>query len=673
MPVQSTPANQHRETLTGSGSVNANGSFEILAITAGTGNGWDFSAEVLKASLSLWDKAECYIDHSWFGHSVRDLAGFCHSPAWDDDHLGIKLQLKPVGPSGPLLAELGKQVLEEDNPANPNVGFSADVIFTSNGKNVANIIKVLSIDLVMDPARGGAFLRALNSTFPKGASKMSVPNPETPTTLEEPAAPQAAAQKPAPQPQAAALQHQITEDQSAVRELLNETARQQALEKEAAEARQVRLSMCGYLLESALASSHLPAPVAERLRVQFKDRVFTASELQTAIDDSRQMVSELTAAQSVQGPHISAMFTSEDQLSAAMHDLLGASRPEGLEAIKPAKLSGIRELYLMMTGDYNFSGSYDPTRVQFAATSDLAGVLKNALNKLIVQKWQELGRAGYRWWEPIVSVEHFNSLQSLTGVLVGEVSLLPAVSEGDPYTELDLSDSAETAAWAKYGGYVGLTIEMFERDETHKLRQYPQKLASSGLRRISNLVAAIFTANSGIGPVMTDTYKVFDAAHHYNLGTAALAAAAWETASAAIYNQSMIVASGGTAAKLALDAKYLLVPRTLRLTGMQILYPSLERAANIYSENMQQGQYGDVITVPDWTDVTDWAAVADPNLAPGIILAERFGLMPEIFIADNQLSGALFTNDEIRIKARHFVSVFVADYRPLYKSNVADG
>jgi hypothetical protein len=251
--------------------------------------------------------------------------------------------------------------------------------------------------------------------------------------------------------------------------------------------------------------------------------------------------------------------------------------------------------------------------------------------------------------------------------------LLPAVSEGDPYTELDLSDSAETAAWAKYGGYVGLTIEMFERDETHKLRQYPQKLASSGLRRISNLVAAIFTANSGIGPVMTDTYKVFDAAHHYNLGTAALAAAAWETASAAIYNQSMIVASGGTAAKLALDAKYLLVPRTLRLTGMQILYPSLERAANIYSENMQQGQYGDVITVPDWTDVTDWAAVADPNLAPGIILAERFGLMPEIFIADNQLSGALFTNDEIRIKARHFVSVFVADYRPLYKSNVADG
>jgi len=661
MPVHSTHASQHRETLAGSGTVNQSGSFEILSITAGTGNGWEFSSEVLKASLSLWDKAECFIDHSWLGHSVRDLAGFCHSPEWDEEHQGIKLQLKPVGPSGPLLAELGRQVLEEENPANPRVGFSADVVFTSNGKDVANIIKVLSIDLVMDPARGGAFLRALNSTYPQGA--IMPENTQTPTPTEEPAA---------LQPQAAALQQQITADQAAVRELLNATARQRAMEQEADEIRQARLSMCGYLLETALASSKLPTPIADRIRKQFAGQIFTPLKLQNAIDDSRQMLSDLTASSTVHGPRISGMFSSEDQLSAAMHDLLGAERPEDLAKVKPARLSGIRELYLMMTGDYDFSGGYDPARVQFAATSDLAGVLKNALNKLIVQKWQELGRAGYRWWEPVVSVEHFNSLQSLTGVLVGEVTLLPSVSEGAAYTELGLDDSAETASWTKYGGYVGLTIEMFERDETHKLRQYPQKLASSGLRRISNLVAAIFTANSGAGPVMADTKNVFHA-DHSNVGTAALAAAAWETASAAIYNQSMVIKSGGTAPKLALDAKYLLVPRALRLTGMQILYPSLERAANIYSENMQQGQYGDVITVPDWTDVTDWAAVADPNLAPGIILAERFGLMPEIFIADNQLSGALFTNDEIRIKARHFVSVFVADYRPLYKSNVADG
>ena len=51
------------------------GEFEILAITAGDGNGWKFSAETLQKSLPLWDGAQTFIDHHWFGHSVHDLAG----------------------------------------------------------------------------------------------------------------------------------------------------------------------------------------------------------------------------------------------------------------------------------------------------------------------------------------------------------------------------------------------------------------------------------------------------------------------------------------------------------------------------------------------------------------------------------------------------------------------
>jgi hypothetical protein len=45
--------------------------------------------------------------------------------------------------------------------------------------------------------------------------------------------------------------------------------------------------------------------------------------------------------------------------------------------------------------------------------------------------------------------------------------------------------------------------------------------------------------------------------------------------------------------------------------------------------------------------------------------------MPEIFIAGDNLSPAVFTNDESRLKVRHFLAVWVADYRPLHKSNVA--
>ena len=440
----------------------------------------------------------------------------------------------------------------------------------------------------------------------------------------------------------------------------------------AEESAEQRRQMCACLLESTLAAANLPEAVSTRLRSQFGGRTFNADELSKAVSDARQLVSDLNAGALIQGAgRVSEMHSSEDQIGAALHDLLGVKRPAGHESLHPARLSGIREFYTRMTGDFDFSGGYDRDRAQFSAVADLPGMLKNAMNKLILARWEELGRSRSRWWEPVVQVEHFNSLQDITGVLVGEVTVLPAVDEGDPYTELAVSDSSETGTWGKYGGYVGLTLEMFERDETHKLRQYPNKLASAALRRISALVGGIFTANSGVGPAMADSYNVFEAAHHANLGTTALSAAAWEAASKAIYNQSMVIGSGGTAPKLALDAKYLLVPRDLRLTGMQVLYPSFAHEANIFSENMQKGQMGDVITVPEFSDAGDWAAVADPRLAPGIILGERFGLLPEIIIADGETNGALFTNDEIRMKVRHWVSVFVADHRPLFKANVA--
>ena len=48
----------------------------------------------------------------------------------------------------------------------------------------------------------------------------------------------------------------------------------------------------------------------------------------------------------------------------------------------------------------------------------------------------------------------------------------------------------------------------------------------------------------------------------------------------------------------------------------------------------------------------------------------RFGRVPEVFIAGEETVGSMFTNDEMRIKARFIFAVGVGDYRSLYKANV---
>ena len=667
-------------------SVNKQGEFEILAITAGEGNGWKFSAEALKSSTALWDGVHSFIDHHWFGSSVHDLAGVCTAPSWDETAQGIKLRLKPFGPASGILSELGKQILAEEN-LKLDVGFSADIMFTAKGKEVQQITRVFSVDLVVSPARGGEFIREICQKLAKHTDSNQKKEVNMPKIIEDinPEIDQDERSSPDSSqeslPVVERVQQRIETDKKAIDTLKSIQVHMSELEGEAEKARALRLQMCDQFLDFALQSSKLPAPAAERLRKQFTGKLFEAEEFTAALEDTRAMVSELTGSSVVTGPRIHSVFDSRDKLQAATDDLLGAPRDAGSETISAARLSGIRELYLMLTGDYDLHGGFNTDRAMFATTADFSGLVKNALNKIVVNTWDQLGRAGYDWWTRISRVEHFGSLQSITGTLVGTVGLLPSVAEGAEYTELAIGDSPETADFVKYGGYIPLTLELIDRDESRKLAAYPRELAAAGLRNISALIAAIFTSNTAIGPTMADTGALFNntavttKGGHANLLTTALAAAEWEVVSKAIYNQPMLVkqVTGyyGTGPKMAINPRFLVVPRALQLTAMKILYPSLENAATIYSENQQRGQPGDVVTVPEFTDITDWAAVCDPLLAPSIFVGERFGIMPEIFIAGDNLSPAVFMNDEHRLKVRHFLACWVNDFRPLHKSNVA--
>ena len=633
----------------------SNDRFEILAITAGVANGWEFPAEVLRESLALWEGVNCFVDHSLSARSVRDIAGVLRATRWDEAASGVRAELTAFGPSAQVLTEIGRQVLEANDEPAVRVGFSADVLFKGKAGKVEKILKIYSVDLVYNPARGGIFLRALNQL---GIEPLQIGGKNMQSNQNNDL-------------NASTLEVIDEQPASASREL----------EEQLSEMRAMRSEMSAFLLEGALANTRLPVGMQQRIRNQFQDRTFAPAELKTALREAHTLLGEFEGAKSVQGPaRIEGMVEPGERLQAAVDDLFGAPREKRMASASVPRLSGIRELYLNLTGDYDMHGGYFPERAQLATTSDFSGLVKNSLNKLVTNTWEDLGKAGYDWWKDVTVQEHFTSLHEITGTLIGTVGDLPSIAEGGPYTELQVGDSAETASFVKYGGYIPLTLELIDRDETRKLRSYARELASAGMRKISKLVAEIFTANSGTGPYLADGSLLFNntpvitAGGHANLNTLALNHTNWDLVSSNVYNQPMLVKEAisfyGTGPRMAVNPKFILVGRSLQKAAMEICTGSLVRETDYVYDNVLKGSAVPVV-VPEWTDANDWAAACDPRVAPAIFVGERFGLAPEIFIAGDELSPAVFSNDEHRLKVRHYLAVWVNDFRPLFKCNVA--
>jgi hypothetical protein len=221
--------------------------FEILAITAGVANGWEFPAEVLRESLALWEGVNCFVDHSLSARSVRDIAGVLRDTRWDEEVSGVRAELTSFGPSAKVLAEIGRQVLEASDEPAVRVGFSADILFKGKAGKVEKILKIYSVDLVYNPARGGIFLRALNQLgiepLQIGGKRMELNQNNDQAGLQAEIIPAQAA-LPAPE-----LQEQLSE------------------------MRAMRSEMSTYLLEGSLANTRLPVGMQQRIRSQFQGRI----------------------------------------------------------------------------------------------------------------------------------------------------------------------------------------------------------------------------------------------------------------------------------------------------------------------------------------------------------------------------------------------------------------
>jgi len=651
--------------------VSGKGGFEVVCIRPGRANGVKFSVPVLRSAAELFRNASCFVDHTGFlggSRSVRDLAGVITEVRYEDGR-GIVGRLRLV--SGATWIEGFLRQLVEDRAAGlpvPNVGLSADLFVSRKGEEVTSIRRVNSVDIVLDPAAGGSIERVLNGAVRggtvHGGAEMAVER------VGHGGAAEAGVGLAVPDEGSSGLVPEGTsgpEDSGAFALHGGDGALG------------LRRVQCAAVLQSVLdANKDLPAAMCGLLVRRFRGALFGADELEAEVAAIRQAWADVQESGVIQGlgqscddeglrpgggggSVVRGMWDSLDRVQMAFDRLMGLEIPSQHSELP--RLSGIRELYLLLTGDYDMHGALHPERLTLAnvTTSTMTSVVKNALNKVLVRSYN----LRPRWWKPIAYEEDFTTLNDVTWITLGGIADLDTVSEGNEYAEKAWSDNEETSSFVKKGNYVGITLEMIDRDDVAAVKALPRKLGLAAARTLAGSVSNLFTAQSGTGPDLSDGKALFHL-DHGNLLTTGLSTAAWDTVIQAMFKQAEATSSK----RLGIRPGYLLVPIELEKTALTIMNSAGEPGTGDDDANVRQGS-ARVIAVPDWTDANDWAAAADPLDLPGVCIGYRFGREPEMFVADQDAVGSMFTNDEMRIKVRFFYAVGIGDHRALHKNNVA--
>jgi hypothetical protein len=604
-------------------------------------------------SAGLFDGRPMFIDHAGLGGgaSLRDLAAVVLASGWNEAEQAaeatIRLYDTEAGRlAGALLAELMADQAS-GRPA-PDVGISLvfwPTLQAGPGDGQSRVVAfraVESADFVFQPAAGGRVQRALAALSQSGDFPMTHSDPtERPT----PAAPLA---------QPAGDSGGLLAAASPWLDALRDGGRQ-----------------------AMLAASGLPEATRRRLlRADYP----SPQALAAAIEEARAELAAATELSVVQiggqpprGPRLSGMVAPLDQAQSAVNWLFGVPN----SALPEPTLRKADLLYVALTGDANFHGRFDGDRLAFAGatTATLPNLAVNALNKVVQSQFSDL--AHWRWYERIVFVTaNDGSLEPMQWITVGGMSNLPTVAEGASYEELAISDAGESSAFVKRGGYIGITREMIMNSDIQRIQAVPRGLAQAALRTRSAAIAAIFTANAGVGPTLTQDSKALFHADHGNLDVTALGtdATAWRAARAECFKQAEL----GSGKRLGVYPKYLLVPAELYDQALAILGYG-EGMPTTYTPEAQDRGFADPraipLVVPDWTDATDWAYIVDPAVYPVIMMsysqAPGGGIhpAPELFSVLSESAGLLFTNDTLPIKVRDEFAAGVSGPRGIGKRN----
>ncbi|MDA8218217.1 MAG: hypothetical protein M0Z94_11435, partial [Dehalococcoidales bacterium] len=384
-------------------------------------NGLRYAPGALREAVAKFEGAAAFADHPNMldatragGRSIRDIVGSYHGARYVEGR-GVVARLRFL-PSADWAYRIVEAVVKDRAAGHtaPPLGISADLIVLKQltypsrtqqaspgarraAYDVVKVETVNSADLVFRPSAGGSFDRILEAWDPNTTQGGHMP-------------PEASAVSPLPGEEGAGEGHGPTPAH--------------VLEAELAAARATRVALCGELLTARLAASQLPEVAQSQVREQFAGRAFEAAALDTAITKMRDLLGAVAAGGVVRGmgqprSQVSTGRTALENVTLALERLFGLPLPDNAAGIP--KLSGIREAYQLITGDYDFSGRYDWERsvvreANEVTTAVMDSVVSNVMNKRLVADY----RAQLKWWAPLVSIVDLRDMKTQTRVLLND-------------------------------------------------------------------------------------------------------------------------------------------------------------------------------------------------------------------------------------------------------------
>lgn len=660
--------------------------FHVRIIRAGDSkNGRRYPMSVLREAAPLYEGAKAFDHHRTDTElqtsTVDGLVGQYRNVEADTHGLVADLHLLP---GATHVAEgLDASLAAQAEGLPPLMGISHDVTaawkvakVTESGRTrrleeATKIVRVLSADVVADPAAGGEPLRMVAGGIASttDSDHTTVPEEENTMSLAE------------------MLAGATDEDLQKLRDLLGAPAdttttdgdadgakTEDAKTDEGADAGELvgagaRESISTKLLvRHAVESAGLDAKHVETVLRDLPERV-TESDITHAVTRLQRIVEsfEKDGLRPKVGAGVRVGTEAADKVKDRVYATVCGNFREGFVSYF--------DMYEAVTGTRVRQGDPDDAALMVREAWAPAGRnLSRATESIDATSWAEVlgdsiarrlidmyNAPAYASWRKIVRIVPVKDFRTNRRVRLGGYGDLPAVLQGGTYQPLTSpGDEEATYAVSKRGGTEDLTMEAILNDDLGAVARIPQELGRAAARTVHKFVWLSLFANN---PTCSYDSTALFAAGHGNTTAVALSNAGMNTLRQLMRDQPGFGVAGEP---LGITPKFLIVPNELedlanQLCTSQRAIPSTTPGATDVP-NLHAGT--EPIVVDHFTDANDWYMAADPTDVPIIELGFLGGREePELFMQDDPKVGAVFSSDKVSWKIRHIYSGANLDHR----------